>query len=75
MVTVKPLQWSKHDEAVGFDCRYTVYKSGDGWNCVKYPHGQSHFRLAEGVPEQKARDAAYDDYSAQVLAVLEEHGG
>lgn len=55
-VKVKPLEWSKYGEAAGFDCRYNVYETGYGWNCVKYPHGDSHYRIAEGVSEEAAED-------------------
>ena len=70
MITVKPLEWTRHGEAVGFDCRYTVYEAMDGWNCVKYPHGDSHYRLAESVPEEAAKSAAQADYTARIMSAL-----
>jgi len=69
-VEVKPLEWTRHGEAVGFDCRYTVYEAMDGWNCVKYPHGDSHYRLAESVTEEAAKSAAQTDYTARIMSAL-----
>jgi len=69
-VDVKPLEWTRHGEAVGFDCRYTVYEAMDGWNCVKYPHGDSHYRLSESVTEEAAKSAAQADYTARIMSAI-----
>lgn len=70
-VRVRKLEWDKYDDAFGVCCKYMVYQTGDGWNCVKYPSGDSPYRLAEGVSEHKARAAAQADYEACIMAALE----
>lgn len=70
-VKVNQLEWNKYDEAIGFDCKYMVYQTGENWNCVKYPNGDSHYRLAEGVSEDNARATAQADYEARILSAIE----
>lgn len=73
-VRVKGLEWDRYGEAIGFDCKYCVYETGDGWNCVKYPNGRTYHRLADGVPEHAARAVAQADHEARVLSAIEPGG-